>query len=95
MKDGINNYLVNGQADAVNPEHYGTKSAAHYLLEIPPGGSKITQLRLCNWMPPTNGNVFGPAFDIVTLVPASMESKYNGTFTAVLNSLELKNQDDP
>jgi hypothetical protein len=40
-------------------------------------------------------NVFGPAFDIITMVPASMESKYNGTFNAILNSMELKNEDNP
>jgi hypothetical protein len=30
VKDGINNYLVNGQKDAVNPKKSGTKTAAHY-----------------------------------------------------------------
>jgi hypothetical protein len=40
-------------------------------------------------------NVFGPAFAIIMMVPASMESKYNGTFNAVLNSMELKNEDNP
>ena len=37
----------------------------------------------------------GRNLDIVTQVPASIESKYNGTFTAVLNSMELKNEDNP
>src|SRR6516225_6849436 len=30
VKDGINNYVVHGQHEAVNPEHTGTKAAAHY-----------------------------------------------------------------
>ena len=34
VKDGINNYIVMGQKDAVNPEKTGTKAAAHYILNI-------------------------------------------------------------
>ena len=30
VKDAFNNYLVNGQQDAINPEGTGTKAAAHY-----------------------------------------------------------------
>src|SRR5271170_174277 len=32
VKDGINNFVVQGQRDAVNPERLGTKAAAHYQL---------------------------------------------------------------
>ncbi len=46
VKDGINNYLVHGQTDAVNPGQIGTKVAAHYTLEVPAGGSKTIQVRL-------------------------------------------------
>ena len=34
VKDGINNYVVNGKQDAINPEHTGTKAAAHYQLDV-------------------------------------------------------------
>jgi hypothetical protein len=37
VKDGINNYVVHGQKDAVNPEEQGTKAAAHYRLGAPSG----------------------------------------------------------
>ena len=30
VKDGINNYVVEGKEGGVNPEKAGTKSAAHY-----------------------------------------------------------------
>ena len=33
VKDGINNYVVHGNHNAVNPEKTGTKSAAHYPVE--------------------------------------------------------------
>src|SRR4051794_24744218 len=34
VKDGINNYVVAGRLDAVNPEHTGTKASAHYRLTV-------------------------------------------------------------
>src|SRR5271157_874053 len=34
VKDGVNNYIVNGQHDAVNPQHTGTKAAAEYQLTV-------------------------------------------------------------
>ena len=46
VKDGINNYLVHGQSQAVNPEKVGTKAAAHYQLNIEAGGAKVVRLRL-------------------------------------------------
>ena len=46
VKDGINDYVVAGAADAVNPERTGTKVAAHHVLEIPPGDSASIRLRL-------------------------------------------------
>jgi hypothetical protein len=33
VKDGINNYIVQGKQTAVNPEQIGTKAAIHYILE--------------------------------------------------------------
>jgi hypothetical protein len=46
VKDGINNFIVQGQTDAVNPKMTGTKAAAHYRLTVPPGKSEIIRLRL-------------------------------------------------
>jgi len=46
VKDGINNYVVQGQKDAVNPDHRGTKGAAHYQFTISPGQSATVRLRL-------------------------------------------------
>ena len=39
VKDGINNFIVHGQTDAVNPEQTGTKAAAHYHLTV--AGRKV------------------------------------------------------
>jgi Glycosyl hydrolase family 63 C-terminal domain len=46
VKDGINDYIVDGKKDAVAPMPMGTKAAAHYKLQVPPGGSVIIRLRL-------------------------------------------------
>ncbi|HEX9425895.1 MAG TPA: hypothetical protein VF899_21835, partial [Pyrinomonadaceae bacterium] len=37
VKDGINDYIVHGNQQAVNPEQMGTKAAANYRLTIAPG----------------------------------------------------------
>jgi len=46
FKDGINDYLVTGAVDAVNPAKTGTKAALHYSLSIPSGGAASVRLRL-------------------------------------------------
>ncbi len=48
FKDGVNDYVVNGDASAVNPERTGTKVAAHYRLTLPPGGAARLRLRLAH-----------------------------------------------
>ncbi len=46
VKDAFHRYVIAGEKDAVNPAHTGTKAAAHYVLDVPAGGSKIVRLRL-------------------------------------------------
>jgi len=46
VKDGINDYIVNGVKDAVAAEPTGTKAAAHYELEIGAGQTVTVRLRL-------------------------------------------------
>jgi hypothetical protein len=45
-KDAINDCVVDGRAEAVNPDRTGTKAAFHTTFEIAPGGSKILRARL-------------------------------------------------
>ncbi len=45
VKDGINDYVVEGKQDAVNPEQHGTKVAAHYKLVVEPGKPATIRLR--------------------------------------------------
>jgi hypothetical protein len=51
VKDGINNFVVGGQKDAVNPAQQGTKAAARYRVEIPAGGSVTLKLRFTDQQP--------------------------------------------
>ena len=46
FKDGINDYIVKGQAEAINPAQHGTKVAARYKLKIGAGQSRRVRLRL-------------------------------------------------
>ncbi|MEO6167575.1 MAG: glucosidase [Chitinophagales bacterium] len=48
FKDGINNFLVNGETASVNAENTGTKAAANYDVEIKAGKSVTIRLRLAN-----------------------------------------------
>ena len=46
VKDGINDYIVRGDRNAVSREGPGTKAAAHYELHIGPGQMTTIRLRL-------------------------------------------------
>jgi hypothetical protein len=58
VKDGINNYVVNGKRDAVNPEHVGTKAAAQYQLSVGAGETATIRLRLGDSAPAAMGDPF-------------------------------------
>ncbi|MBS1809126.1 MAG: glucosidase [Acidobacteria bacterium] len=47
-KDGINDYVVNGATNAVNPEQKGTKASAHYVVAVEAGATKTIRLRLAH-----------------------------------------------
>ncbi len=56
FKDGINDYIVNGDREAVNPARLGSKLAAHYRLALPGRGDARLRVRLA----PEGAN---PGFD--------------------------------
>ena len=45
-KDGINDCVVSGRSDKVNPGKHGTKACPHYLLKVPGGESRVVRLLL-------------------------------------------------
>jgi hypothetical protein len=46
VKDGINNFVVHGQKEAVNPDNMGTKVSANYILNVGEGETRVIRLRL-------------------------------------------------
>ena len=71
VKDGINNYVVNRQAEAVNSAAIGTKVSAHYEVTIGAGESQTFRLRLTEAVSCSRFNkersrpLLGDAFDAV------------------------------
>ena len=69
-KDGINDCIVNGRPDCVNPDKVGTKASVHYPLTIAGGASHVVRLRLCGTSAAAaadrpDGDPFGADFDSV------------------------------
>ena len=46
VKDGINDFVVSGRQDAINPNNAGTKAAGHYHATIDAGATAVFRLRL-------------------------------------------------
>ena len=63
VKDGINNFVVQGDQGAVNPGKRGTKVAAHYRVKINGGQTKVIRLRLSKSSPDQKRELFGKQFD--------------------------------
>ena len=67
VKDSINDFLVLGRQQAVNPQLKGTKVAAHYPLTLAPGETATVRLRLTDAEAPSDsddpcGTEFDPIF---------------------------------
>jgi hypothetical protein len=70
VKDAINDCVVDGAADAVNPERSGTKVSAHHVLTIAGGESASIRVRLTAQSdaargPRPSASPLGPSFDRV------------------------------
>src|SRR5258706_6074887 len=48
FKDAFHDFVINGNDTAINPDHTGTKTAAHYKLQVPARGSTAIRIRLAN-----------------------------------------------
>jgi hypothetical protein len=58
VKDGINDFVVGGNAQAVNPAKLGTKASPHYILNVRPGETRVVRLRLADPLPGAPENPF-------------------------------------
>jgi hypothetical protein len=77
VKDAINNYLVHGNTDAVNPRKTGTKTSAAYSITVPARASET--IRLC--LSPRNlspADAFGPQFETTLKARLSEADEFYG-----------------
>jgi hypothetical protein len=65
VKDGVNDCVVQGLQEAVNPGKQGTKAAAHYRADVSAGQTEVIRLRLSKSSSDQQGKSFGKEFDEV------------------------------
>ena len=58
VKDGIHDFVVHGRQEAVNPALTGTKAAAHHVLTVGAGETRVLRLRLARSVPGAPGSPF-------------------------------------
>jgi hypothetical protein len=74
VKDAFDNYVVHGRRHAVNADASGTKTAAHYRLDIAAGATRTIRLRLVEG---GTASPFGPDFaDVLELRRAEADAFY-------------------
>jgi hypothetical protein len=83
VKDGINNYFVQGQTCAVNPEQKGTKAAAHYRVRVKAGECETVRLRLS---PGREGKPFADFDDVFELRHKEADEFYDTVIPRSLNA---------
>ncbi len=95
VKDGINDYVVQGEHGAVNPQQRGTKAAALYKLRIAKGTSATIRLRLTDHEPrvvrmsaprlvlaePPKAEMFGEAFESIFVARQKEANEFYSTRT--------------
>jgi len=62
VKDGINDYVISGNREAVNPEQTGTKASALYQFTVDAGQTATIRLRLSDGTPAQMNEPFGRRF---------------------------------
>ena len=63
VKDSFHDAVIQGKQEGINPGAVGTKAAAHYQVEIPPGETTVFCFRLVmKSEAPSQGKCFGQSF---------------------------------
>jgi hypothetical protein len=78
VKDGINNAVVHGQQEAVNPAERGTKAAPHYQVNVGARGTQVIRLRLTRTAPGRLADPFGEFDTVVHTRQAEADAFYQG-----------------
>src|SRR5215469_11256883 len=86
-KDGINDFVVNGRTNAVNPAQVGTKASPHYEILIAPQASVSISLRLTDRTWAQLLDPFDSEFDrIFTLRKQEADEFYSRTIPPQLSA---------
>jgi hypothetical protein len=80
VKDGINDYIVEGRRPAVNPEGKGTKAAAHYAWFLEAGETRMLRLRLTERAPGSRQDPFA-GFDATFAVRVREADEFYAAIT--------------
>jgi hypothetical protein len=86
VKDSINNFLVNGQQGAVNPEAKGTKVSPHYRMTVKPGGAEVIRLRLSKVAPAVAARPFSDFEDVLAIRHKEADEFYGTVIPRALNA---------
>lgn len=80
VKDGINDYVVQGRRPAVNPAQVGTKATAHYHCNLAPGETVELRLRLTDQLShQVSTEVLGAEFDKIFALRLSEADEFYST----------------
>ncbi len=96
VKDGINDFIVQGKSGTVNPAQEGTKGSAVYEVSVPAGGQVTVRLRLTDLAPQMQdtypgGDPFGTHFDnVMKLRIAEADDFYSSVTPAALTNDEAR-----
>jgi hypothetical protein len=88
-KDGINEYIVHGAREAVNPGEMGTKASAQYRLSLASGETATIRLRLLHIG--SSGEIFGPTFDRIFAARKREADEFYATVIPAHLSPDAKN----
>lgn len=86
VKDGINNFLINGDSTKINPNMTGTKVSPHYPLTIPSAKSASIYLKISLKSPENSNDPFGQSFhDTFALRVKEADEFYKSVIPSNLN----------
>ena len=74
-KDGFNDFFINDNKNAINPENKGTKAAARYILDLEPNESESVYLRLCSQAVVDKGLRFSDRSDFIAKCETVFENR--------------------
>ena len=86
-KDGIDDCIVHGRTEAVNPDGVGTKMAVHYPVAVGPGEAATVRLRLTDR---PGREPFGPEFETLFATRAREADEFYATVIPADLSLDAR-----